>query len=262
MFYWIYDISTEQLAVLLTVVFVGYSWLGYFLIRPFLRLFVLRRRADTNSVVGSILSCFGVFYGLLLGLIAVAAYQNYSEVDAGVSSEAAALAALYEDVSTYREPYGHDLRWLLREFCRYTIRDGWPSYQQGLIPEGSEIRLKAFHERLLAFEPQTSVEEIVHAESIRQYSAFMEKHRLRQHTVTSGIPSVMWYIVVVGAILNISIVWLFDIDFLSHLALGGVLAFFLGTVILLIASMDNPFRGEVSIQPEAFEALYWQRMRD
>jgi hypothetical protein len=45
------------------------------------------------------------------------------------------------------------------------------------------------------------------------------------------------------------------------LALGGVLAFFLGTVIFLIASMDNPFRGEVSIQPEAFSTLYWERMR-
>ena len=72
----------------------------------------------------------------------------------------------------------------------------------------------------------------------------------------------MWYVVLIGAVLNIMLVWLFDIDFLSHLALGGVLAFFLGTVILLIASMDNPFRGEVSIQPEAFETLYWDRMRD
>ena len=155
MFYWIYDIPTYQLGILMSVVFVGFSWAGVILVRPLMRLFVLRRREDTNDVVGYIISCFCVFYGLLLGLIAVAAYQNYSEVEASVSNEAAALAALYEDVSVYEDPYGQDLRWLLRDFCRYTIRYGWPEYQKGQIPAGSEVRLRAFHERLLVFEPQT-----------------------------------------------------------------------------------------------------------
>jgi hypothetical protein len=261
MFYWIYDIPTHKLALGMAALFVGFSWLGVILIRPFVRLFVLRRRSDANDVVGYILSCFCVFYGLLLGLIAVAAYQNFSSVDASVSNEAAALAALYEDVSVYAEPHGQDLRWLLRDFCRYTIRYAWPEYQQGRIPEGSEVRLKAFQERLLAFEPETPSQEIVHAEALRQFNVFMERYRIRQHSVTTGIPAIMWYVVIIGAVLNIMLVWLFDIDFLSHLALGGVLAFFLSTVILLIAAMDNPFRGEVSIQPEAFETLYWDRMR-
>jgi hypothetical protein len=79
-FYWIYDISTERLAVLMTVVFVGFSWLGAIVIRPILRIFV-RSSAGTNDVVGYVLSCFCVFYGLLLGLIAVAAYQDPSQVE-------------------------------------------------------------------------------------------------------------------------------------------------------------------------------------
>lgn len=262
MFYWIYDIPTYELAILMAALFVGFSWAGVILVRPLMRLLVLRRRDDVNDVVGYIISCFCVFYGLLLGLIAVAAYQNYTEVEASVSSEAAALAALYQDVSVYDDPFGQNLRWQLRNFCRYTIRYGWPEYQKGRILPGPDIRLKAFHEQLLAFEPQSTAQEIVHAESLRQFNVFMEKHRLRQQAVTTGIPSLMWYVVITGAVLNITLVWLFDIDFLSHLLLGGVLAFFLSTVILLIASMDNPFRGEVSIQPDAFETLYWERMRE
>jgi hypothetical protein len=261
-FYWIYDIPTYQLAICMAVIFVGISWIGVILIRPLMRLFVLRRRDDTNDVVGYIISCFCVFYGLLLGLIAVAAYQNYADVEASVSNEAAALSALYQDVSVYQDPYGQNLRWHLRDFCRFTIRYGWPEYQQGRIPPGADVRLMAFHEQLLAFEPQTPAQEIVHAESLRQFNVFMEKHRIRQQAVSTGIPPIMWYVVLTGAVLNIMLVWLFDIDFLSHLALGGVLAFFLSTVILLIASMDNPFRGEVSIQPLPFETLYWEKMRE
>jgi hypothetical protein len=260
-FSWIYDYTTPELAIRVVSAFVLFSWLGCLLIRPFMRLVVLRRRADTNDVIGYILSCFCVFYGLLLGLIAVAAYENYSEVEANVSREVASLGALYEDVSQYGDPHGQNLRWLLRDFCRYTIKDAWPKYQRGQIPEGADTRLQAFHEQLLSFAPQSRTEEIIHTEAIRQFNVFMEHHRVREHAVGSGLPPLMWVIVILGAVLNIMLVWLFDIDIISHFVLGGVLAFFLGNVILLIAVTDNPFRGEISVRPEAFEQLYWTRMR-
>jgi len=41
------------------------------------------------------------------------------------------------------------------------------------------------------------------------------------HDVRSGIPAVMWYVVVVGALLNLSIVWLFDMRLITQLFLGG-----------------------------------------
>jgi hypothetical protein len=261
MFYWIYDISTETLAVLMTIIFVGFSWLGAIVVRPILRLFV-RSISGTNDVVGYILSCFCVFYGLLLGLIAVAAYQSYSQVDSAVQSEAALLETLYEDVSTYPEPHGQNLRWMLRDYCRYEIKYAWPQYRQGIVPEGGDTRVTAFKERLITFQPRTKSDEIIHAETIRQFNNFLEKRRLREYAVTTGIPSVMWYVVIVGAIINIALVWLFDMKLVTHLFLGGLLSFFLGAVILLIAVMDNPFRGEVSISSEAFETVYRNTMME
>jgi hypothetical protein len=66
----------------------------------------------------------------------------------------------------------------------------------------------------------------------------------------------MWYVVILGAFINIAMVWLFDMKFITHLLLGGLLSAYLGTMIFLIAAMDHPFRGEVSVTPEPFEALY------
>jgi hypothetical protein len=260
-FYWIYDIPTESLAVLMTVIFVGFSWLGCILVRPILRIFV-RSGPGTNDVVGYVLSCFCVFYGLLLGLIAVAAYQNFTDVEATVQKEAAALFALYQDVSTYPEPHGQNLRWLLRDYCRFVVKYAWPGYRKGLVSEGVETRVRAFKDRLLAFRPQTKSDEIVHAEALRQFNIFLEHRRMAIYSVTTGIPAIMWYVVVVGAVINLALVWLFEMKLFAHFFLGGLLAFFLGTVIILIAMMDNPFRGEVSIPPDAFEAVHRAMMED
>lgn len=134
MFYWIYDISTPTLALLFSVFFVVFTWTGTIHVRPFLRLFV-RRQPDNNDLVGHILSCYCVFYGLLLGLIAVAAYQNYTDTDKTVSQEAAALTALYRDISGYADPERAELQALVREYTRYVIQTAWPLQRLGRVPE-------------------------------------------------------------------------------------------------------------------------------
>lgn len=257
----IYDLDIKTLATWVAFIFVGYCWIGGMIFRPLLRPFV-RSRNGGNDIIGHVLSAFGVFYGLLLGLIAVAAYQNFSRVEANVVREVASLETLYEDVSIFPEPHGQNLRWLLRDYCRYVIKYGWPAYRDGEVPQGGNVRIRAFQERMLAFEPETRVEELVFAESLRQFNVFMEHQRVREQSVNTGIPSIMWYVVIVGAFLNIGLLWLFDMRFVTFLFLGGVLSFFLGTMILLIAVMDNPFRGSVSISVEPFERLYWANMRD
>lgn len=257
---WLHDIPAWRLALLLVSAFVGFYWVGAVFVRPVLRMFV-RRSPGLNDLIGYILSCFCVFYGLLLGLIAVTAYENYSEADQNVTREAAALSALYEDVSRYPEPIGQDLRWLLRDYTRYLIKYAWPLQRRGIIPAEGTIRAEAFFDRLLDFEPRTAAEEILHAEALRQLNHFLECRRMRLYSVNTGLPMSMWYVMFLGAVLNIILCWMFDTRFMTQLVLGGILAAFLGSMMYLIIDMNQPFRGEVSIPPEPFEALY-ARMDD
>ena len=259
-FFWIYDIPAYKAALLFIAGFVGFYWLGSIFIRPILRQFV-KNTPGANDIVGYVLSCFCVFYGLLLGLIAVTAYQNVSSAGENVTREAAALSALYEDISHYPEPYGQNLRWLLRDYTRYVINYAWPLQQQGIIPEEGTIRAEAFHEKLLEFQPRTPAEQIIHAEALRQFNNFLECRRMRLFSVQSSLPSSMWYVMILGAILNITICWLFDMRFITQLVLGGILAAYLGTMMHLIFDMNQPFRGDVSISSDVFKVIY-KRMND
>jgi hypothetical protein len=261
MFYWIYDLPPLRLALLICSLFVMFSWSGSIFVRPILRTFV-KHRENVNDLVGYVLSCFGVFYGLLVGLLAVAAYQNFSEVEGVVSREAASLSALSRDVASYPEPERRSMIWLLRDYTRYVVKYAWPLQRRGILPEEGNVMVVALHERLLEFQPTTAAEEILHAETLRQFNNFLEVRRLRLLSVTTSIPTVMWYVVLVGALMNIMLIWLFDMRISSHLFLGGVLSCFMGMMIFLIASLDNPFRGEVSISSEPFQQILSQLMEE
>ena len=52
-----------------------------------------------------------------------------------------------------------------------------------------------------------------------------------------------------------------DMEIHVHLILGALVSLFLGLVIFLIAAMDNPFRGAVSVGPDAFVATYNSLMK-
>jgi hypothetical protein len=71
----------------------------------------------------------------------------------------------------------------------------------------------------------------------------------------------MWYVVAIGAFINILLLLLFDLRLGIHLLPGGIISFFLATLISLIALMDHPFRGEMSVSPEAFQLVYDQLMK-
>ena len=255
MFYWIYDVETLPLALLFSAVSVGFTWAGVLLTRSRVRRW-LGPQPGHNDIVGIALSAYGVFYGIMVGLIAVGTYENFSQVEGNVGREASCLNSLYRDVSGYPEPVRTELKARVRDYVHHIVDDAWPEQRRGLIPTGGTPKANAIQEKLLAFEPATKGQEILHAETLGKYGEMGEMRRLRLQSVTSGLPVEMWGVVVVGALLNIVLTWMLSLEKLSvHLAVSGILALFVGLVLFLVAAMDNPFRGTISVSPEPFEML-------
>jgi hypothetical protein len=260
MFYWLYEIPVLSLVGLFALIFVGLCWLGTIVISPVVAPW-FHAKEQLNEVLGDFLQYFGVIYGLLLGLLAVATYQNHTDVEKAVASEASSLAALYRDISAYPEPDRSELKALIREYTRSTIEDAWPLQRKGIDP-WKVNRAAPLHARLGIVEPKTEGQRALHTAALRQFNEFFEARRLRLFYVTAGIPAIMWYTVAVGALMNMILIWMFDLRLGTHLLLGGVISFFTGTMICLIVLLDNPFRGEVGVAPYAFELIYSQMMSE
>jgi hypothetical protein len=212
-------------------------------------------------MLAAFLQYFGVIFGLLLGLLAVATYQNRLEVEKSNADEASSLSALYRNLSAYPEPSRSELQNLLKEHTRYLIEDAWPQQRRGIIPIEDVDRVAVLQARLAVFEPQTKAQELLHENTLRQFNTFYELRRARIYSLTSGIPTILWYTVAVGALINMILIWLFDLHRYAHWAMGGLISFYLGTIISVIALMDHPYRGEIGLSPDAFQLIYHQVMQ-
>jgi hypothetical protein len=175
-FYWIYDYPTWMMGALFAALFIVVTWFGILAFRPLVRNWIHGERS-ANDMVGFAFTAFSVLYGLLIGLLAVATYQNYASVTDMVTKEASSLAALYRDVKGYPPSVRSVLETELRDYTRYVIDEAWPAHRKGNIPHGGTERVSSFYDHLASFKPADKGDEIIHAETLRQFNDFVERRR-------------------------------------------------------------------------------------
>lgn len=255
MFYWIYDYSTWLMAVLFTLSFAAVSIVGLMLFRRLCHRW-LHRDPRVNEMVGFSMASFSMLYGLLLGLLAVAAYQGFSATSDLVTKEASVLSALYRVSGALPEPVGSDLERQLRDYTREVIDRSWPAQRVGIVPAGASPLVSAYIDSLHRFEPTTLREQNIQSDALTLANEMVETRQARLLGVNGGIPSLLWGVVLAGAFVNVFLMWMLDMARNTHLILTGLVGGFLGLVIFQVAAMDYPFRGEVSVSADAFEAIY------
>ena len=252
---WLQQLSPIPLAVVCSGSFVLFTWFGIIFLRPFLRL-LLRRQPGANDLVSYTSSWFSLLYGLLLGLLSVATYQNHTQIQTFVQREAAALVLLYRSSTAYPEQLRSELQYLLRDYTLFVVNKDWPAHQRGHLLQGGAARMSALVQTLEAFEPTTKAQEIVLEQTFVNLDALWGTRIERLSGVSLAIPGVFWYVVLIGALINIVLIWLLDMKFFTHLILGGLISFFLGVMIFLLIAMDQPLRGAVAIPSTTYELAY------
>ena len=222
----------------------------------------LRVHSEDSEFSGAMLQSVMVFYGLAVALIAVTVFQTYSDTSKIVTGEATAINALYRDVTSYPEPFRTDLQKILRDYTDQIVNGAWPLMRRGKIPSAGLEYMTRFQAVLVKFEPATEGQKILHAETLRAYNQLIQARRMRLDAVSTGLPGVMWAVVVIGAFIGLSASFFFRVeDARLHIIEVLLLAIFIGLVIFMILALDRPFRGDLGIRADPYQLVYDQLMK-
>lgn len=257
-FYWVYDLPNWEFCLLTILVFVAFGVAFLLPTRAWVRRQHLVNHSH-NDIVGYYLAAVTVFYGITLGLVAVGTWTTFSAVSDKVDHEAEVVGSFFRDTTGYpaavRDPMEADLK----DYLRYVIGPGWALQRQGIVPTGSAIFLTRIQDRLLAYEPPTIGQQVLHAEAFHQFNELVEARRARLDAVTVGLPGALWALVVVGALISIVVTLFFDTQSLRvHLWMTVLISTLLGLMVFLIGTLDNPFRGKVAVGPASLAMVYHQ----
>jgi hypothetical protein len=261
MFDTLFDLPLLLVGPVLVATLCLFAGVGLTVVR---RWIIPRLRVDNgdSDFTGAMLQSIMVFYGLAVALIAVSVWQTYSDVNKAVSEEATALAALYRDACGYPDDFRPTLQNELREYTQNVIQEAWPTQRRGQVPKGGVRLMNVFQGTLFSFEPKTEGQKLLHAETLRAYNHMMLARRLRLDAVQTGLPGVMWAVIILGAFIGLSASFFFRVeDVRLHVIEVFLLAVFIGLVIFMILALDRPFRGDLGIPPDSYQLIYDQLMK-
>jgi hypothetical protein len=218
-------------------------------------------REEWDRVLGYAIASFGLFYGILLALVAVSVYSNFATVHDDVLTETSNLAALYRDVSGFPADQAAAMHADLRDYVHVVISKDWPLQRLNIPPNDGTRAIAAFQTHLLAVKPADPGDQALLGQTIQQFNSFIAARRERIADVELALPGLLWVVLWAGAAINAILLGLIQVRRVTiHIVMAGLIALYVGLLIFEIASMDHPYSGAIAIDPSDFRILLDQVM--
>ena len=237
---------------LITLAAVLLSSIGVVLVRRFVSPEKLR---ENNEFTGFLYAFLGVVYGVYLAFMIVIVWERFDEAESNTTSEAAHLNALWRDVAPL--PDGPAAQQRVVAFAQSVVRDDWPDIAAGR-PE-SAITTARFNEMWIAFRDLRI--DSADAKQTAWYSAAVSElndvalHRRKR--IISGearLPTPTWLLLIFGGVGMVAFTYLIAAkDRIVQILSTAFLTALVTYSILMVAALQHPFVGDVSVSPEAFE---------
>lgn len=252
---WFFYLTPFSMALVMVVGIELISMVGLYLFRRWITPQILMHEG-VNDAISGIVQAIGVFYGVTVGLLAVGVWNTWSTSADLVSREAAAIGALYRDISSFQEPARTRLRQGLRNYTVSIIQVEWPSQRRGQLPNSETPLLGAFHDALMDYEPVTEGQKARYVETLVACNHVLQQRALRLDAVGAGLSQTMWWVIWSGAAISIGVAYFFHLkDWKLHGSLVALMAGFLGLVLFIIVVNDRPFRGSTTINSDSFQLI-------
>lgn len=243
---WVHDFPVWITYCVFLIFFVGFGVVCVILFRPVCNS-LLRLDVDRNNILDPILSYVGIIFGILIGSLAIASHQNQTSAQDAITKEAAFITILYRNFSLYPEPTRAELQAVLREYVRHVVEEELPAIRKGNDFTAGAGRVTSINQVLGSFEPQTTGQELIHAQTLSNFTEFVSARRLRIFSAFANIPNFFWFTLFIGWFLSLTLVLMFNVSRVMQLFGVSILSTAMATLVCLISLMDYPFRGEFSV---------------
>ena len=248
---WIYSNPTWLWGTMFVVVITGLSCLGLLAVHRFID---VEMRHKHNDIAAATMAIVGVAYAVLLAFIAVAAWQNFSDADKSVDTEASYVGNLYRDTTGLPAEKARPMKGAIKRYIDEVMTKEWPEQQKGLPIESGEKTLLRLHHLIANINPQTLGEAAITGELLRTINLLYSARRSRILAASGAIPETIWWIIGIGTVITIGFMCFFGApSFRMHLGMTAMVASSMALVIVLIVSLDRPFRGDLCVSLDAFQ---------
>jgi hypothetical protein len=164
---------------------------------------------------------------------------------------------LYRNTISLPPDLATRLRQDLFEYTETVVQREWPQMEASMPAHLKGWRiLDKFHLDLVGYKPADGAGLAAQSAMLGTLQKLYDVRRGRFHAAESDLPAVVWWNLIIGAVILIGFSSLFGaVRFVMHAAMVGLLGASIGLVLVVIVLLDNPFLGSSHVSVEPFQSL-------
>ncbi len=211
------------------------------------------RRRVHNDVIGWQISILGTIYAVMIGFMLYAVWANYQTAETNVDNEANALVNLFRTANGLPPAQRSAIEIAASNYGNAVVYQEWPTMSRSEIPRAGV----PFIRQLWAITTQTSTQNNAQLVSLHQamyeLSSLTVYRRLRVLESRSGMPNILWAVLVIGGAITTASCCLIGTENIAlHFTLIVALSLLISMSLVAIADIDRAFQGSVHVSPYAF----------
>ena len=219
-----------------------------------------KKREEDTSMVGLSYALCGGLYAVMLAFVAVGVFETMDRTAATASEEANSLGGIEFDSPGLPPELATRVREDVDKYIEIVTEKEWPSQRAyRMDPANFEegwAQVRRISLDLAAFEPSTQGQATVKAELERIVNELFAARRTRVLAASQHLPSAVWQMLIFGLVLVAIFVFLFGPhSYKMHMAVTSLTMLSIGLVFTLVIALDYPFRGDVSVDSEAYSGV-------
>ncbi len=206
-----------------------------------------------NNVAGAILGTMGTILAVMMSFMVVEVWQEYDGAAQEVQVEAGALSDLHHLADAFPNPMRNRVKAKVDKYIETVIRVEWPLMHRGeesALAHDTGYQIEAL---IAHFQPKTAFQNTLLSNALSLTQRFLDARRQRIHDNQEAIPSVLWATMLVIGTVTVLFSYYFRVEhpgaqYVMVVALTGVITL----TFTLMAELDLPFRGDISVSPASF----------
>jgi Protein of unknown function (DUF4239) len=251
---WLLNLPLSAMALL---VFVAVSLVAAAVYLVVIGLAVDARGRAFKALSPGMLPPLGIIFGLLVGFVAVQAWNDFDRAKLAVATEASALRGIVILAESVPAEQRGALRRLVNRHIEQAVTHEWGFMaQRRLTMETMPTDLIEALKVALALQPADETQRMVQREIINDVHRALEARRQRIVVSQSSVSVVKWAAILLQGLCALVAIAMVHSD--NRLTCAIALAIFamgITVSVLLIAAYSRPFTGEISVGPQLLQQV-------
>lgn len=214
-------------------------------------------RKPHNDILGWQLSVVGTVYAVILGFMLYTVWTDFGLAQVNVDRESSALLNVYRLADGLPEPQRTELRNAAKDYTEIVVNQDWPMMADSVhnhLP--SHAAVNHMFSILTSIKGAGSTQGIALDHAFSELSEAAQDRRMRETQSNSKLPGVLWFVLIVGAMVTVLSCCLFGCpNAFLHAMQVAAFSLLIALVLTAIIDIDRPFQGAVHVSSGAFNRV-------